>query len=229
MKLIHYKIFTIVLVILLVGSAVLLFRDVDFNVTKKISADEAGKKAVNYINKLQGQGVASLISASKDKEKGLYKLKLNVNDQAFESYMTLDGNTLFPDAINLEAAAATNQEKVTGGETIEGGFIKLADQEICRENDKPIVYYFGSQNCPHCVWEYPLIKEVTAKFGDKISFHDNMNEIKDKEIFSKYSDGGVPLVVLGCRYYRLGSGEQIGEQKETEVLTNLIQQLIDQK
>lgn len=229
MKLIHYKILTIALTILLVGSAVLLFRDVSFNAVKKISADEAGEKAINYINKLQGQGVASLISASKDKEKGLYKLELNVNNQAFESYMTLDGNTLFPDAINLKAAAAVNQKKVTGGETVDGNFVKLADQEICKENDKPIVYYFGSQNCPHCVWEYPIIQKVTTKFGDKISFHDNMNEIIDKEIFAKYSDGGVPVVVLGCRYYRLGSGEQMGEQKETEVLTNLIQQLIDQK
>lgn len=226
MKLIHYKILTIILIILLVGSAVLLFRDTGFNSTKKISADEAGKKAVNYINELQGQGVASLISASEDKEKGLYKLELNVNKQAFESYITLDGNTLFPDAIDLEAAAAAKQEKITGGETIEGGFVKLADQEICKENDKPIVYYFGSPNCPHCVWEYPLIQEVTTKFGDKISFHDNMSEIKDKEIFSKYSDGGVPVIVLGCRYYRLGSGEQIGEQKEIELLTELIQELL---
>ncbi len=229
MKLIHYKILTIALVILLVGSVVFLIQSVGFNATKKISADEAGKKAVNYINELQGQGAASLVSASEDKEKGLYKLNLNVNNQLYESYMTLNGKTLFPDAINLDAAATANQEKITGGETIEGGFIKLADQEICKENDKPIVYYFGSPNCPHCVWEYPIIQKVATKFGDKISFHDNMNEIKDKEIFSKYSDGGVPVVVLGCRYYRLGSGEQIGEQKETEVLTNLIQQLIDQE
>jgi hypothetical protein len=84
--------------------------------------------------------------------------------------------------------------------------------------------------CPHCVWEYPIIKKVTAQFGDKISFHDNMatngNEIKDKDIFNKYSDGGVPTIVLGGRYYREGSGEEIGEQKETEVLTKLIGELL---
>lgn len=97
MKLIHYKILAIVLVILLTGSVVLLIQNAGFNATKKISANEAGKKAVDYINESQGQGTASLISASEDKEKGLYKLAINLKNQVLEAYVTLDGNTLFPD------------------------------------------------------------------------------------------------------------------------------------
>jgi len=228
MKLIHYKLLTIVLTILLVGSVVCLAQNTGLKPIIKISADEAANKALAYINEnvLKNQVAANLINVAEDKEKGLYKLNLNVNNQLYESYVTLDGKTLFPDAVNLEAAAAAKQEKITGGETVDGGFIKLADQEVCKENDKPIIYYFGSHSCPHCVWEYPIIQEVAAKFGDKISFRDNMNEIKDKEIFSKYSDGGVPVIVLGCRYYRLGSGEQIGKDKEIEALTKLIQGLL---
>lgn len=228
MKLIHYKLLTIILTILLVGSVVYLVQNIGLKSITKISADEAAKKALVYINEtvLGGQATANLINVAEDEETGLYKLNLNVNNQLYESYVTLDGKTLFPDAVNLEAAAAAKQGKVTGGETVDGDFIKLADQEICKENDKPIIYFFGSPNCPHCHWEYPIIQEVAAKFGDKISFHDNMNEIKDKEIFSKYSDGGVPVIVLGCRYYRLGSGEQIGKDKEIEVLTKLIQELL---
>ncbi len=232
MKLIHYKILTIVLVILLVGSVVFLVQNAGLNATKKISADEAGKKALNYINNLKGQGAATLVSISEDKEKGLYKLKLDVNSQVFESYLTLDGNTLFPDAINLGTATSNTKTSSTppAGETVDGDFIKVANQEILKENGKPIIYFFGSTSCTHCRWEHPIIQAVVAKFGDKISFHDNMvtsaSELKDKDVFQKYSQGGVPTIVLGGVYYREGAGENLGEQKETEVLTKLIQALL---
>jgi len=221
MKLIHYKILTIALTVFLVGSVVYLIQGVGLKAIRKISAEEAADKAISYINEniKARQLTATLIRVSEDKEKGLYKLNLKIGEQELESFISFDGKTLFPNAINLEAVAAAE---------VEGGFIKLADQEICRENGKPIIYYFGSPSCPHCVWEYPIIKEAVAKFGDKVSFHDNMNEITDKEVFAKYSNGNVPVIVLGCRYYRAGSGEGIGEEKETEVLANLIQLLINE-
>lgn len=65
-----------------------------------------------------------------------------------------------------------------------------------------------------------------AKFGDKISFHENIDNQKDQEVFSKYSTGPIPTIVLGCQYYRIGSGENLGETKETEILTKLIQGLL---
>jgi len=219
MKLIHYKILTIALTVFLVGSVVYLIQNTGLKAIRRIPAQEAANKALVYINEniKERQLTATLIGVSEDKEKGLYKLNLKIGEQELESFISFDGKTLFPNAINLEAVAAAE---------VEGGFIKLADQEVCKENGKPIIYYFGSPSCPHCVWEYPIIKEAVAKFGDKISFHDNMNEITDNEVFAKYSNGSVPTIVLGCRYYRVGSGEGIGEDKEIEVLTKLIQELL---
>jgi thiol-disulfide isomerase/thioredoxin len=229
MKLIHYKILTITLTIFLVGLVVYLIQNTGLKAIRRIPAEEAASKALSYINEniLEGRITATLIKVSEDKEKNLYKLNLKIGEQELESFISFDGKTLYPDAINLETEI-TKQEKVKGGETVDGDFIKLADQEICKENGKPIIYFFGSLSCPHCHWEYPIIKETVAKFGDKISFHDNMNEITDKEVFAKYSNGSVPTIVLGCRYYRVGSGEGIGKEKETEVLTNLIQLLINE-
>jgi thiol-disulfide isomerase/thioredoxin len=227
MKLIHYKILTITLTIFLVGLVVYLIQNTGLKAIRRIPAEEAASKALSYINEniLEGRITATLIKVSEDKEKNLYKLNLKIGEQELESFISFDGKTLYPDAINLETEI-TKQEKVKGGETVDGDFIKLADQEICQENGKPIIYFFGSLSCPHCHWEYPIIKETVAKFGDKISFHDNMNEITDKEVFAKYSNGSVPTIVLGCRYYRVGSGEGIGKEKETEVLTKLIQELL---
>jgi thiol-disulfide isomerase/thioredoxin len=142
--------------------------------------------------------------------------------------MTLDGNILFPDAVDLQSAASSPEAKAVPpeGETVDGEFVKLADKEVCQENGKPIIYFFGSEGCSHCRWEKPILEKVVASFKDKISYHENIDTAKDQDVFSQYSTGAVPTIVLGCQYYRIGSGENLGEQKETEILTKLIQELL---
>ncbi len=109
-------------------------------------------------------------------------------------------------------------------ETTTGDFIVL-DDELCQEDGKPIVYYFGSSGCSHCKWEHPIIQEVAESFGDAISFHDLMDKQEEMEVFQEYSEinrGGIPFIVLGCQYVRVGSGERAGEEAEREALTELI-------
>ncbi len=118
-------------------------------------------------------------------------------------------------------------EEVPQYETTVGNFLVLED-EVCVEDGKPIVYYFGSSSCPHCTWEHPIIQEVTEQFGDQISFHDLMDKQEEMEVFQKYIDingGGIPFIVLGCQYARVGSGEQAGEEAEKQALTELICEL----
>ncbi len=118
-------------------------------------------------------------------------------------------------------------EEVPQYETTVGDFLVL-DEEICTEDGKPIVYYFGSSSCPHCIWEHPVIQAVAAEFGDQISFHDLMDKQEEMEIFQKYLDingGGIPFIVLGCKYARVGSGERAGEEAEKQALTELICEL----
>jgi len=111
MKLIHYKILTIALTIFLVGGTVSWIQNANPNSIKKITAEEAADKALSYINNniLGDQIIANLINVIEDKEKSLYKLNLKIGDRELESYVTLDGKTLFPDAINLDAAAVAEQ------------------------------------------------------------------------------------------------------------------------
>ena len=114
-----------------------------------------------------------------------------------------------------------------GGAELEktvGDFLVLGE-ELCTEDGKPIVYYFGSSGCPHCRWEHPIIQEVAKQFGDAISFHDLMDKQEEMEVFQKYFDinrGGIPFIVLGCQYARVGSGERMGEEAEKQALTELI-------
>ena len=122
------------------------------------------------------------------------------------------------------------------------GNFKVSEDEVCREGSeegeegeegegKPIIYFFGSEGCGYCKWEHPVFLSVTSRFGDFISLHDNMGNFSaDKEIFEKYNPfGGVPTLVLGCKYYRPGAGTNLGEEQEAEVLTALICNLTDGK
>jgi hypothetical protein len=107
-----------------------------------------------------------------------------------------------------------------------GGFEETVD-EVCTEDGKPIIYFFASKGCSHCAWEKPIIRSVVAEFGDYISFHENIDSNEDDEILTRYSRGGVPLIVIGCKFARNGSGENIGELAERQVLRNLICQIVD--
>ena len=182
-----------------------------------LSSKEVADKVVNYINQniLRGQATASLVEVVE--ENGLYKITFDVQGNQIKSYTTPDGKLFFPDVINLTEAEPVAVEQ---GTTI--GDFSVSNDEVCKENDKPIIYFFGSKGCPHCQWEHPVVEEVMAKFEGYVAFHNNMDSDADEEIFSKYSTGGIPTLVFGCKYYRVGSGEKEGKEEEIKNLTAIV-------
>lgn len=118
-----------------------------------------------------------------------------------------------------------------------GDFL-VTDKEIERENGKPVVYFFGSSQCPHCVWEKPIVKKVFDKFKNEISYHENFDSDKDADVFNRYSDinpGYVPFLILGGKYARVGAGESLGstpeesKKLEEEALTAILCKLTSGK
>ncbi|MCK4520356.1 thioredoxin family protein [Candidatus Parcubacteria bacterium] len=184
-----------------------------------LSADEVSEKVINFINEnlLEGGIIASLIDISE--ESNLYKIKLKIGEEEFDSYISKDGKLLFPQVIDMEenlSQGENQEEKLTIGN------FSVSENEICKENEKPIVYFFSSKGCPHCTWEHPIIEKVAKNFDGHIAFHNNMDSDADMGVFQQYSSGGVPTLVIGCKYYRVGSGESMGEEGESNILTALI-------
>jgi len=108
----------------------------------------------------------------------------------------------------------------------------VTDEEVCQKAGKPLIYFFGSTSCPHCIWQKPVMKKVVEKFGNEVEYHENIDSQTDSEVFAKYANinpGYVPFLVLGCKYARVGSGETTGEEKEIEALTAIICKLTDGK
>ncbi|MBZ9572975.1 thioredoxin family protein [Patescibacteria group bacterium] len=191
-----------------------------------ISSDEAANLALDYINEnLLGGQIKASLAGEVEEERGLYKLQIDIGGEKFFSYITRDGKILFPQGIDLEEELTQPEEKAEARaeekSTTLGNF-SVSDDEVCLEDEKPIIYFFGSEGCSHCKWEHPIIEEVAEKFTGFISFHNNMDSSADMDVFSRYSTGGIPTLVLGCKYYRVGSGEGIGEEEEARVLTALI-------
>jgi len=223
-KLKRWKIATIVFAITTIILTVMLSQSTMFG-----SADRAAAKAVEYINKyLLVEGTtASLSSVDKEAIGNLRKITLDVAGTKFASYVSIDGKFLFAQEPfdlnkNPNGTDSSNGTVENTGAEIEGGFKEAKDTEICKENDKPIIYFFGSKNCSHCVWEKPILQNVINQFGDAVSYHENIDTEKDYDVFSRYSTGSVPTLVIGCKYYRVGSGEAAGEASEKESLRKVI-------
>lgn len=214
----------IIILILVIAVAGLLYFQFGqpSQTAKNLSPQEAAGLAFAYINEnfLQGMAEATL-AGDITEESGLYKFQIEIEGEEVPSYITKDGKILFPQWIDLEEKPAEPAEPEEQEETTLGNF-SVSNDEVCQEDGKPVIYFFGSTGCPHCTWEHPIIETVAAKFANYISFHNNMDSDEDMDIFGRYSTGGVPTLVLGCRYYRVGSGERAGEKQETQDLTALI-------
>jgi len=140
--------------------------------------------------------------------------------------------------IRVEKSAEQARQTVGQAEEVLGeqlvktiGNFSVTKDEACREDGKPVVYMFGGNFCGHCQWEHPIFEKTAAKFKGLVVVHDNMDDREsDRDIWEKYSEinrGGVPFLVLGCRYARVGSGQNAGEEGEEDNLTALICKLTD--
>ncbi len=132
------KIGLLILVILLVISIFSDgFKKIPSFGSENFSSQEAGEKALNYINHNLLQGATADLIAIEE-ERDLYKIKLKIGDQDFDSYITKDGKFLFPQGINLD-------EKIT--ENPEGDNQENQSQEISKR-DKPDLKLFAMSYCP---------------------------------------------------------------------------------
>jgi len=207
----------IVVIGLIIALGVIFFSS--SGLKSQLTAEEATDKVVSFINStvLAGQGEALPIETVE--ESGVYVVKFSVDGEDVEWRATKDGRMLFPQTINLDDFDLDEEE--AGDMTI--GNFELTGDSVCSEGGRPIVYFFGSEECSHCQWEHPIITDVVSRFGDRVAFHDNMNSTDDAEIFSQYNNEGyVPAILIGCQYYRVGSGENLGEEDERRSLTALI-------
>ena len=213
-----------------------------FSAANGLTADKASEKAADFINNNLVQPGTEITLGEVKEESGLYNVTTSYMGNQIPVYITKDGEILFLQGMGWiqieefeermaqqkEQEENLTQEQESKQETTIGNFIVSSD-EICLEDGTPVIYFFGADWCGGCKWEHPVITNVTSQFEGFISFHDNIDSTADEDIFAKYSDGHIPTLVLGCKYYRVGVGANMGEEQETKVLTALICDLTGNK
>lgn len=176
----YWKIGVVILVGVLAGSIALgwfgYFDQFKNYLTKKdLSADEASGKAVGFINEnlLQGETTASLLETAENKDLGLYKMKLKIGGQEYESYVSKDGKLLFPEGIDLD------KTKEVAGEATQNE----ASQEIPKKEVSD-VKLFTMAFCPYGNQAEDLMYPVQKLLGDKAKIEPHY------VIYSNYQGGG---------------------------------------
>lgn len=117
------------------------------------SSQEMAQKAIDYINKnLLASGMAaSLVDVVE--ESGVYKFKLKIGENEYNSYITKDGKLLWPeDAINI-GATSTAQTSQTGQES--------------PKSDKVDVKLFVMSYCPYGLQAEKMYLPVYNLLKDK--------------------------------------------------------------
>ena len=79
-------------------------------------AEETVQEAITFISETMLDGAEAVLVSFSD-ESGVYKFKMKVNEEEYDSYLTKDGKILFPSGISLvepeESSEVAQGEKMT--------------------------------------------------------------------------------------------------------------------
>jgi|GEM_PF-1870746 len=128
------------------------------------------------------------------------------------------------------AAPAAAAPAATGVQSIGkiAGNFQETKETVCMNGSKPIVYMFTTSWCPHCTWEKPVMKKAVELFGDNVDLRIYDVDVAqppaaDMAVYQKFNpDGSIPTIVIGCKYFQIGSGETLGEAGEIAVIKKAI-------
>jgi len=177
-------------------AAFLLIVSLFFNLTsssssqiEQISLEKAAQDAVDYINSNLVQAGAKAVLTSKSDEGSIYKLKIDMGGNSFDSYITKDGKLLFPSGVNLEGgleggadAPSAPAPQASGPANQQSDISADDDPSVGPANAPVTIIEFSDYQCPFCKRVEPAIRQVLDTYKDKVrlvyrdfplSFHQN--------------------------------------------------------
>ncbi len=135
------------------------------NKTDNISLEEAKTKAIEFINNNLMQAGKEATVKEAVEEGGLYKIVIVLPDgQETDSFVTKDGKKLFPQAMNLTEADASDNSDNSAKQTSQPA------NAATIKNDKPEVELFIMSYCPYGTQMEKGILPVLDVLGDKVNF-----------------------------------------------------------
>jgi hypothetical protein len=137
----------------------------------KISDDEATEMVLSFVNEnLMREGVTA-DHVSTEETEGLYVVRLNLSNRVIDTFLTTDGKTFFPSAVDLnefEATMAAQEQQAEQepeqSQTQAPTPTPVADMQ---KSDMPEVEVFVMSHCPYGTQIEKGIIPVMETLGDK--------------------------------------------------------------
>jgi thiol-disulfide isomerase/thioredoxin len=205
------------------------FANAAFNLSVgQISAIVKSQYGYHIIKRLQD--TVPLESVREEIRQALISGKQNA---ALDTYLNQLRSTADIRIYYQEQLAASSKAANSGVSTGQGTFTETSDP-VCFEDGKPIIRLYSTTVCPHCIWIKPTFDRVINEYVDQgviVAHHYELDSGDDTltsqaetkipkeevDIYQKYSPGGVPTFVFGCRYVRIGNGyESSGDLRAEE-------------
>ncbi len=130
-----------------------------------VSADEAGEKAVGFINTFMTDGNVAVDLKDVSEESSMYMVNFEVQGQTYPSYVSKDGKFLFLQVIDMDKAS---QEAESGGAPSQAQAPAQASE--VPKSEKPEVELFVMSHCPYGTQMEKGILPVAELLGGKIDF-----------------------------------------------------------
>ncbi len=148
--------------------------------------------------------------------------------------------------LKSKAEIALYPEESTLGAVVEEKEMtfKMNDDEICRENEKPVIRMFSAEIDSHSKWINEAFDSVVKEYEGRIIAHNWQIDTGDDlltidieknipkeeiDVYKKYNkEGSDPTFVFGCRYARIGNGyeEEDNLFKEEAEFRDVIDKLV---
>ncbi|MFQ6055824.1 MAG: hypothetical protein ACE5J3_07580, partial [Methanosarcinales archaeon] len=117
------------------------------SVTGYITAEGAGQRVIDYLNKEVLQGAtATLVDVEEVSD--VYKINVNIQGETYPLYVSKDGKLMFLQAVE----------------------IKFKEPFNVPASQKPVVKFFVMSFCPYGQQTESLLAELANLFGDKVEF-----------------------------------------------------------
>ncbi|PIP23825.1 MAG: hypothetical protein COX90_01490 [Candidatus Nealsonbacteria bacterium CG_4_10_14_0_2_um_filter_38_17] len=128
---------------IIIGGAIIYINPsfLKLGVTGGLTAQQAGEKAIKYINEslLRGAATASLLNTTE--ENGVYKLNFKIAETEYNSYVTKNGKVFFIEGINTESPLPTPSPSPENSEN--------ENSTPAPKTEKPDVKLFVMSYCPY--------------------------------------------------------------------------------
>jgi len=170
---------TLMIAAFLIGYGKMNNGDTLFNGFGGKKAEETTQKAIDFISKNMLDG-AEAVLVSVSEESGVYKFKMKIDEEEYDSYLTKDGKILFPSGITL---VEPEEDTVTP----EGE--KMTCEDI-NKTKEPVLEAFIVSECPFGVQMQRVLNEIVKDIPQIASYIkvEYMGAIEGDKITSMHGD-----------------------------------------